>query len=76
VILLTKPVRRKVLTARGTLLVLELTPEGVIYREPGRRTRYTLPHGVAFVAAVRLHVAAVNAERIARRKLKRAERAK
>jgi hypothetical protein len=70
----TKPVHRKVLAARGTALVCSLTPEGIVYREPRKRTRFLIPHGVAYIAAVRLHVAAVKAERKARRMLKRAER--
>lgn len=67
-----KPVHRKVTTASGKPLVCTLTADGITYREPRRRVAFTIPHGVAFVAAARLHVAAVKAERKAQRKLKRA----
>lgn len=70
----TKPIRRKVTTARGAPLIIEVTADGVIYREPRRRQRYTLPHGVAFIAAVRLHVAAQKAEKRERAKLRKAAR--
>lgn len=67
-----KPVHRKVSTSSGAALVCTMTREGITYREPRHRITYTIPHGVAFLAAVRLHVAAVKSERKARRKLKRA----
>jgi hypothetical protein len=44
-------------------LVLIVTPEGIYYRERGRRTRFLLPHGFAYQQAVRLHVEKLKADR-------------
>lgn len=49
---------RKVRTTRGEPLVVQLVPEGIYFREPGRRTRYLIPFGVAFLKAVQLSVPA------------------
>lgn len=64
---LTKPVRREVETPAGRTLIVTLTPEGVLYREKRRRTSYLLPHGLAFIDAVRLKAA----EKVVRRRVRR-----
>lgn len=68
---LSKPVRRKVTTARHQPLVVALTPEGIWLREPRRRTAYLMPYGVAFQQAVRMHVEAERRVKAAARKAKR-----
>lgn len=71
---LTRPVRRKVTTARLQPLVVALTPEGIWLREPRRRTAYLMPYGVAFQQAVRMHVEAERRTKAAARKAKRTAR--
>lgn len=65
---LTRPVRRKVVTAHHQPLVVALTPEGLWLREPRRRTAFLLPFGHAFQIAVRLHVDAEKRAKKAARK--------
>jgi hypothetical protein len=71
----TKPVRREVNSRRYGALIVSITPEGVTYREKGRRKSYTLEHGAAYQRAVLIEVnaqlAAKKAERAARRKARR-----
>lgn len=67
----SRPVRRKVHTARGQELVLALTPEGIWLREPRRRTAYLLPYGVAFQRAVDMKVQADRREKQQQRKLRK-----
>jgi len=55
---LTRPVVRKVTTLRGETLVVALTPEGLLLREPRRRSGFLMPYGVAFQQAVRMHLEA------------------
>jgi hypothetical protein len=70
---LTRPVVRKVTTLRGETLVVTLTPEGLLLREPRRRSGFLLPYGVAFMQAVRIQVDAERREKAAKRKTKRAK---
>lgn len=70
---LTRPVVRKVTTLRGESLVVTLTPEGLLLREPRRRSGFLLPYGVAFMQAVRIQVEAERREKAAKRKTKRAK---
>lgn len=64
----TKTVRRRVVTLRGDVLVVALTPEGIVLREPRRKRGYVLPYGVAFQQACTL---AVDAERREKRASKK-----
>lgn len=51
----TRPVTRKVTTLyRDETLIVRLVPEGIQFREPRRRTWFTLPYGKAYVAALAL----------------------
>lgn len=68
---LTRPVTRKVTTLRGETLVVTLTPEGLLLREPRRRSGFLLPYGVAFMQAVRIQVEAERREKAAKRKARR-----
>ena len=68
---LTRPVTRKVTTHRGEVLVVTMTPEGLVIREPRRRSGFVLPYGVAFMQAVRLQVEADRREKAAAKKAKR-----
>ena len=67
----TRVLARTVTTVHGTTLVLTLTPEGLAFREPRRRTTFTLPYGVAFQQAVALAVAEPHRPRRTRRGLLR-----
>lgn len=67
---LLKPVTRAAHTPSGTALAVTLAPEGIYFRERGRRTRFLLPLGTAFVQAVRLEVARQKAEKAAAKKVK------
>ena len=58
-----RKVERLALTANGTAIVVALGREGLIVREKGRRTRFILPYGIAYLSAVRLEVARRAAER-------------
>jgi hypothetical protein len=58
--MLTKTIRRKVVTLRGEMLMLELAPEGIRLRQPRRRTAFVLPYETAFLKAIRLQVDADN----------------
>lgn len=60
-----KTAMQVVVSARVGDLVLVVAPEGIYYREKGRRKRFLLPHGFAYQQAVKLHVAA---EREARKR--------
>jgi bifunctional DNA-binding transcriptional regulator/antitoxin component of YhaV-PrlF toxin-antitoxin module len=71
---LTKPVRRKITTARGEPLVIIVTPEGLYFREPRRRKAFLLPYGDAFMRAVRIAVEAERKEKAAARKTRKARR--
>ena len=51
---LTRPVRREVLTLRGSELIVTLTDVGLELREKRRRTAYLLPYGAAFMRAAEL----------------------
>lgn len=68
---LTRPVRREIATPRHGALIVTIAPEGLYYREKGRRTPFLLPHGVAFQRAVDLHVREQRAAKAATRKAKR-----
>ena len=68
---LTRPVVRKVTTLRGETLVVALTPEGLLLREPRRRSGFLMPYGVAFQQAVRMHL---EADRLAKAAAKKARR--
>lgn len=70
---LTRNVTRKVTTLRGETLVVTLTPEGLLLREPRRRSGYLLPYGMAFLQAVKL---AVEADRRAKQAARQARRRK
>lgn len=61
---LSRIVRRKVRTLSGEQLVVVLTKDGIVFREPRRRTGFLLPYGVAFQRAAFL---AVEADRRAKR---------
>ena len=58
-----KTLQRKVRTLRGDAMVVKLTPEGIVLKEPRRRRGFLLPYETAFMVAVR---AAVDAERRAK----------
>jgi hypothetical protein len=68
---LHKPVTREVVRANETPLVVTLTADGLQLREKGRRTRYLLPYGYAFVRA-----ASLEADRRRRDKQRHTRRAK
>lgn len=68
---LSKPVKREVLVPRHGDLIVTVTIEGIYYREKGRRKAYLLPHGVGFMRAVSMQVAAEKAEKQAKRKARR-----
>lgn len=68
---ISKPVRREVAVPRHGDLVVTLTIEGIYYREKGRRRAFLLPHGVGYMRAVTMQVAAEKAEKVARRKARR-----
>lgn len=69
---LTRSTEYRVRTVRGEAVVVALTPEGIRLREPGRRTTYLLPYGVAFQRAVALAVPATRPRRARRVRLGRA----
>lgn len=66
------PVRREVTDVRGNALVVMIVPEGLLIREKGRRTNFLLPHGAAYIHAVKLHVANERRVKLAARKARRA----
>lgn len=68
---LTRPVVRKVTTLRGETLVVSLTPEGLLLREPRRRSGFLMPYGVAFQQAVRMHLEADRRAKAAAKKARR-----
>ena len=68
---LTRPVFRKVTTLRGESLVVALTPEGLLLREPRRRSGFLMPYGVAFQQAVRMHLEADRRAKAAAKKARR-----
>lgn len=72
--ILSRPVRRKVITVRGEQLIVTLALEGIQLREPRRRKAYLLPYGVAFLRAVQLQVDADRRAKAAARKAKKAQR--
>lgn len=59
-------------TARDCPLVVTMAPEGIYFREFGRRKKFLLPFGVGRLVAVRLHVEAERREKEAARKARRA----
>ena len=61
---LSKPVSRA-LSTRHYALVVTIAAEGIYYREKGRRRAFLLPHGTAFLSAVKLQVAADKAAKAA-----------
>lgn len=65
---LTKPVARVVETPRHGAIVVTLAPEGIVFREKGRRRSYVLDHGAAFQRAVSIAVEAEKREKRARRR--------
>lgn len=67
-----RPVTRVVTDVpyRGTVAIT-LSADGVVFRGHGKRTRYTLPYGLAMLHAEKLAAA----ELLAARRAKRAERA-
>ena len=66
-----KRVRRLVPSLRHGLLVVEIAEEGIYLRQHRRIKRFLLPHGVAYLKAVQLHVANERASRPRRRRRKR-----
>ena len=58
-----KTVRRRVTTLRGDSLIVALTPEGILLKEPRRRRGFLLPYGHAFQQAVKLTVDAERPKR-------------
>lgn len=74
---LTKPVRREVTIVTGRTprrFVVSMTPDGVTFREKGRRFTLTLPWSSGLVRAEVLAGQALAAEKKARRKARRASR--
>lgn len=63
-----KTVQRRVRTLRGDAMIVKLTPEGIVLKEPRRRRGFLLPFETAFMVAVR---AAVDAERRAKPKARK-----
>ncbi len=63
-----KTLQRKVRTLRGEAMIVKLTPEGIVLKEPRRRRGFLLPYETAFMTAVR---AAVEAERRAKPKARK-----
>lgn len=68
---LHKPVARVVETDRYGPLVVTLTAEGLVLRQKGRRTRYLLPYGYAYVRGATLAAQAIVASKPARKKVRR-----
>jgi hypothetical protein len=64
-------VQREVRTAHGTALIIRLTPEGIWFREKGRRTAFLLPYGVGYTRSAMLAADADKRARAAARKAKR-----
>ena len=58
-------------TARDIPLVVTMAPEGIYFREFGRKKSWLLPYGVGKLVAVRLHVDAEKRSKIADRKARR-----
>jgi hypothetical protein len=71
---ISKPVRREVTVPRHGDLVVTISIEGIYYREKGRRRAFLLPHGVGFMRAVAMQIAAEKAEKKARRATRRSSR--
>lgn len=71
---LRKPVRRRLTLPRTGRVTVELSPEGIRYREFGRRRWLLIPHTTAYLSAAKLAAAQIVAlrkqERLARRKLR------
>lgn len=59
-------------TARDAPLVVTMSPEGLYFREFGRRKKYLLPFGIGKLVAVRLEVEAEKQRKVAERKARRA----
>jgi len=64
---LTKWVVRRIELPRTGLVSVALTPEGIAYREYGRRRWLLLPHRRAFVTAASLGAETIRAQRRARK---------
>ncbi len=71
---LHKPVAREIAASRHGPMIVTIATEGIYYREKGRRKAFLLPHGVAFLRAVDLHIARERAEKKAARIARRKER--
>ena len=71
---LRKAVRRKTEIPRHGRYTVELAPEGIRYREYGRRTWLLLPHGHAIVRAAELEAGRRRRDRELARKERRAAR--
>lgn len=69
---LTKWVVRRLELPRTGMVSVALTPEGIAYREYGRRRWLLLPHRTAFVAAATLGAESIRAERRSRRRMQHA----
>lgn len=69
---LTRVVRRKVVDARGTALVVALAPEGIWLRLPRKRIAYLMPYRSAFKIAAERYGMAEKAAKKAARKARRA----
>lgn len=72
---LERPVTRVVIDVphRGNLVVT-LALEGIVFRYPRTRTRFTLPYGLGMLKAEQLAGDALRAEKKAKRKALRAGR--
>ena len=70
---LSKPVTRELspATARDRALVVTLAPEGLRFREKGRRHSWVLPYSRAVLLAARLEADARVAERRAQRRVRK-----
>jgi hypothetical protein len=75
---LTKPVTRSLISVdrrgNGKNLVVTLAPEGIRFREKGRRTSFLLPYAVGEWTAIKLAADAILRDRKAARAAKRITR--
>lgn len=69
----TRPVSREVTPARrvDAPLIVTMKPEGIYFREKGRRRAFLLPYSTGYLVSVRLHVEHEKREKAARRKARR-----
>lgn len=61
-------------SARMAPLIVKMTPEGIYFREKGRRTKYLLPYGTGWIVAARLYAEAERQRKKEERKARRAAR--